>query len=144
MARSKRRFSLDDSDDDIDLTPMIDIVFLLIAFFMVVAKLIDDTKVDIIVPYADQSKIAEKGEEQPTRITMTVDANGKSYFGPNPLNDPKDLTPLIKSTLRAKGENIVMFVRADAKTPHKYVRDVLKAIAEGGVFDVKFAAYENK
>ena len=140
MPSKRKSFKADDSDDDFDLTPMIDIVFLLIAFFMVVAKLIDDSKVEIAVPFADQSKISK---ESPHRMTMTVDASGKAYWGAEKLGTPADLTRFVKSALRAKGEHLEIYVRADARTPFKHVRDVMKAIAEGGVFDVKFAAYEN-
>lgn len=128
-------------DEQYDLTPMIDIVFLLIAFFMVVAKLIDDTKIDIDVPIADQSKI---NKEQLNRVTVSVPADGSVYWASQKLGSPEEVTRFIEEARRAKGEQIEVYLRADSNTAHKHVRDVMKAVALGGVFDVKFAAYENR
>lgn len=138
---AEKGFKMDDSDDEVDLTPMIDIVFLLIAFFMVVAKMIDDTKIEIAVPIADQSKIPD---ESPHRVTISVPANGDVYWGAEKLNNVEEVINFVKSAHQAKGDALEVYVRADANTPHKFVRDVMKSIAEAGVFNVKFAAFENK
>lgn len=139
---ARKRYSTESGDEDYDLTPMIDIVFLLIAFFMVVAKMIDDTKIDIKIPIADQSMIPEKS---PHRVTISIPAGGEEvYWGPQKMGDPTEITPLVKSYYEAKGDLLEVYVRADANTPHRAVRDVMKAVAEAGVFNVKFAAFENK
>lgn len=139
MARKK--FQLDTGDEDYDLTPMIDIVFLLIAFFMVVAKMIDDENIDLKLPIADQASIPE---DSPHRSTINVTASGDIYWGSELVNTPQEVTRLVTSARQAKGAELELYLRGDVNTPHRHIQSVMKAIAEGGVYQVKFGAFEKQ
>lgn len=129
---------LDQSSDMPDLTPMIDIVFLLIVFFMTVANMQVQERVPIEVPIAENSTIPE---ERLTRVTVTLTNDGSVFYGPQ-LITMDDLGGFIERD-KAGVSRLKVSVRADARVPFKFVRDVFAAAAEAGVPDVIFAAYQS-
>ncbi len=67
------------------LTPLIDIVFLLVIFFMLTSHFVRNKVIDINLPRADGQAI----DEVPERITLTIDENGHILTdeGPLPLQE---------------------------------------------------------
>lgn len=126
------------ADEQFDLTPMIDIVFLLIVFFMTVANILTAEKKPVEIPVAENSSIPE---EAGSRQTLTVLADGTTFAGLREVS-LQELTALVREgneTIR----DYRVFLRADANTPHHLVRDVMKACADGGSFDIIFAVYQS-
>lgn len=128
----------EETSDLPDLTPMIDIVFLLIVFFMTVANMQVRELVPIKVPLAENAVIPE---ERGVRITITVKADGSLFFGARPVVI-EELAGYIAQSKNA-GQGVKLNVRADAKVPFKQVREVFAAAAEGGVPDVVFATHQS-
>ena len=130
--------AIEDTIDLPDLTPMIDIVFLLIVFFMTVAKMQVQQMVPISVPIAEAATIPE---DRSARMTVTLKDDGSVYFGPQAVVI-EDLSALI-----AQGSSsqlgVKVYVRADAMVPFKEVRKVFAAAAEGGVPNVVFATFQS-
>ncbi len=129
---------IEETSDLPDLTPMIDIVFLLIVFFMTVANMQVQQMVPISVPIAEQATIPD---DRSGRITVTLKDDGSVFYGPQPvfLEDLSDLIAQSKVTT----PNLKVYVRADAKVPFKEVRKVFGAAAAGGVPNVVFAAFQS-
>ena len=123
-------------DEEFDLTPMIDVVFLLIIFFMVVAAQITE-KVPVDVPVADMSKVPE---DTSRRMQISVTTDGTPYLGLQPV-EIEELTASIRSA-NAAIEGFKVYLRADADVPHEYVRDVMQACADAGVFNIVFATFQ--
>ncbi|GHB99244.1 ExbD/TolR family protein [Cerasicoccus arenae] len=125
-------------DQDFDITPMIDVVFLLIVFFMVVAAEITQ-KIEVELPEADKSIVPE---ELGRRMEVSINEAGDVYVGMIPV----DMSEL-GDRVRIGNSEIVgfkVFVRADSRVPHKFVNDVMKTCAENGVLDVIFATFQQK
>lgn len=130
--------SQEDSTDLPDLTPMIDIVFLLIVFFMTVANMQVQQRVPIAVPIAEAASLPE---DRGNRIVVTVKEDGSVFYGARAvLMD--DLAPLIAES-KGSAPGAKVYVRADAKVPFKEVRQVFAAAAEGGVPNVVFATFQS-
>ena len=127
-----------ETDQTPDLTPMIDIVFLLIVFFMTVAHIQSEQLVPIDVPIADEAVIPE---ERGLRATVTIDAEGALFLGGTEVSRDE----LVGSLARSKEENprIAVQLRADARVPFREVRRVLDACAAGGIPNVIFANYQS-
>jgi biopolymer transport protein ExbD len=130
--------AIEDTIDLPDLTPMIDVVFLLIVFFMTVAKMQVQQMVPISVPIADAATIPEN---RGARLTVTLKEDGSIYFGPQSVV-LKDLPALIAQGNASQSAGKV-YVRADAMVPFKEVRKVFAAAAEAGVPNVVFASFQS-
>tara|TARA_B110000305_G_C19158431_1_gene501409 strand:- start:54 stop:461 length:408 start_codon:yes stop_codon:yes gene_type:complete len=122
-------------DENFDMTPMIDVVFLLIAFFMIVTTLIQNDTIELDLSKAGKGTVPDntKGRE-----FVAVDADGVAYLGATPMTEAADLIPYI-----TEGNNTIkgykVYLRADRNAPHKDVRAVMTAVAAGGVADIIFA-----
>lgn len=128
----------DTDDQEYDLTPMIDIVFLLIVFFMTVANMISSEKLEIDMPVAIHSVIPE---EFGGRNTITVDRNGAIYAGVFPV-DLDGLEGILQQEINNNNE-VKVYLRADRFTEHQYINDVMEVCAAVGIYNVIFAAYQS-
>lgn len=128
----------EETSDLPDLTPMIDIVFLLIVFFMTVANMQVRELVPIQVPVAENAVIPE---ERGVRMTITIKSDGSLFFGARPVVIEELAGYIAQSKNAAPG--IKLNVRADANVPFKQVREVFAAAAAGGVPNVVFATHQS-
>ena len=113
------------ADVSINLTPLIDVVFLLLIFFMVSSRFSEFTQLTLTLPEAE-------GEVASTDVSLllTVDANGEMRL--NGRQVPSDAVGLEVAIQRQINGNSDMPVTlsADAMTPHHYVVTVLDVAAQ--------------
>lgn len=128
----------DDSNDAPDLTPMIDVVFLLIVFFLVVAQRMSEQYVEI--EKLAISKIAVIEEEPPPRtiISITHTEDGPQYYWGEANIYLKDISTHVKNNKEQK-----VFLRVDQRVTHGIVQEVLREIGEGEQVDVIFGVFQN-
>lgn len=127
-----------EEDGDIDLTPMIDIVFLLIVFFMTVASMITAEKHPIDMPVSLNSVLPEDFGE---RSTITIMRDGSLYAGVYPVT--LDDLPEVLAGEKERRANLKVYLRADRGTEHQFVSEVMQACASVGLSNVVFAAYQS-
>ena len=128
----------DDSDVAIDMSPMIDMVFLLLIFFIVAAAAVDmDKPKNIELPSASQSKVAE---DVSGRITVSVDSNEQLYIGAIPVT-MDELKERLTAELEAEPE-LRVFIRADENVPYRVNKELMIACAEIGAVNLIYAAFE--
>jgi biopolymer transport protein ExbD len=145
MATSKLRKSASSGEDDckLDMSPMIDMVFLLLMFFLVNATVIV-VKQDPAVrpPVAVNSRKAEEGNG---RIVVNVYKDGKfTTETKQPIDDEEAITELVKTEkekIDLLGYKAKLHLRGDKEAVFKYSRQVIRAAAKGGVDQVVFAVY---
>jgi len=131
------KWSIPDSDDEPDLTPMIDIVFLLIVFFMTVANVVTAQKKPIEVPVAESSGIPETQEN---REVVTVTSDGQVFLGLSEVT-LEELKAVVAEGVRTTAKYQVL-LRVDTATPFTHTRDVMSACAEVGAVDIIFATFQ--
>lgn len=134
----KPRIADAEDADIIDLTPMIDIVFLLIVFFMTVASMITAERIPLTMPVAPNSSIPEDFGK---RTTLTVMRDGSIYAGVYSVS-LNELPALLTRELEEKPD-IRVYLRADSAVEHQYVNDVMQACAAAGISNIVFAAYQS-
>lgn len=125
----------EETDPEFELTPMIDVVFLLIAFFMTLISFISSELVELELPEAEKATIPEEPGE---RQYISIDAGGQIYFGAQEITETALTTQL--SAMKAELPTLKVFLRADSNTPHRYVNRVMEATAKAGIFDLIFAS----
>lgn len=125
-----------ESNDAPDLTPMIDVVFLLIVFFMVVAQQLSEKYIEIKEhPVASNSKL---NETAPSRTIITIDETevGQKYYWGEREIDFAQVSTCVKENPEWK-----VFLRVHPKVTHAVVQDALKEIGKAGQADVVFATW---
>ena len=132
------KWELPDNDDEPDLTPMIDIVFLLIVFFMTVANVVTAQKKPIEVPVASNANVPETQEN---REVITVVPDGQVYLGTQAVSI-EDLKAIVTEGMRTIRDYQVL-LRVDSLTHFTHTRDVMTACAEVGAVDIIFATYQS-
>lgn len=128
----------DTENEQYDLTPMIDVVFLLIVFFMTVANMVTAEKREVDMPVAVHSVIPE---EFGGRNTVTVLRDGSLYAGVYPV-DLDSLEKILQREINSNPE-LKVYIRADSYTEHQYINDVMESCAALGIYNVIFAAYQS-
>jgi len=129
----------DANDEKVDMAPMIDMVFLLLIFFMVSSHLNQMERIEIDMPIAEHSKVPE---EMTNRRTISIDKDGKIFLGI--IEADLDSVRKIVTDEQKKIKDLKIYLRADRNIDHKYVREVMAECAAGGAAEILFAAYETE
>jgi biopolymer transport protein ExbD len=125
---------------DINLTPLIDVVFLLLIFFMVSTTFNDDARLRLTLPQAD-GQPAAAGELD--LLELVVDVSGRFYVDGREVlgSDAGTLRrALEEATAGADVTDRPVLIRADAETPHQAVMTALDALGQLGMQQIAFAA----
>ena len=117
-------------DPEISLTSLIDVVFLLLIFFMVSTTFERQAVLKVDLPKAENVTVAQ---DQPNSFELVIDQNGQYYLNDRQLVDGKPAT-LRAAFSEAAGEdrNIPVILRADAETPHHFVVTAMDVTAQLG------------
>src|SRR5258708_22672821 len=117
-------------NSNINVTPMVDVMLVLLIIFMVVTPMlqhgipVDMAKVDNPTPMAD----ADKDDA----LIVAVNRSGDVFFGSDKVA-PEQLTQKIKDKLATRTTNKTVFLRADARARYKAVADVVDNVRAAGV-----------
>lgn len=124
-----------DEPPALNLTSLIDVLFLLIIFFMVGTKFSQDERaLDVSVPQVnDRGQLAEP---QPTR-QISVDRTGQIALD-GQMVTLADLTSRLATARRAQ-PGLSVVVRGDGAVPYQQMAEVLNACRQAGVRDVGMA-----
>jgi biopolymer transport protein ExbD len=117
-------------DPEISLTSLIDVVFLLLIFFMVSTTFEQAAVLKVDLPEASN---VSQPENQPDSFELVIDKNGQFYLNDRQLVDGRPET-LRAAFNEAAGENrdIPIILRADAETPHHFVVTAMDITAQLG------------
>jgi len=132
-----------DDDEDINMAPMIDMVFLLLIFFMVASHMIKIDKTPVELPQASSSIVPEKISDRTFITIRSSDTVGEEVeFFMNLKNTTIDDIKTKISESFLNNENTSICLRADKFVRHKHIKNIMQICAEIGVSDVIFAAFE--
>ncbi|MFW6093911.1 MAG: ExbD/TolR family protein [Pseudomonadota bacterium] len=135
MRRNVSRISRTDEESDINLTPMLDVVFIMLIFFIVTATFIKQTGIDPLRPEA------ESGEKKPTvSVLVAISPAGEIWIDDERVEE---------SAVRAKIEQLHaenpkggLVVQADRTAKYEKLSVVLNAARAAGVNQVAVSTEE--
>lgn len=134
----RRRRRVGHDEVGLQIAPMIDVTLLLLFFFMLAGKITKAEKMMAInVPVAATGKIPE---DEGKRDVVNIDAQGQFFSGSAPMS-AKDLTAHLKQRFKDYPP-LKLYVRADAGTPGKKIKEVMAIASEAGAIEVIFGVVQ--
>jgi biopolymer transport protein ExbD len=121
----------------VDMSPMIDMVFLLLIFFIVASQIIKVDKVPVEIPNAVYAKVPE---DETGRFIITVNPKGMLYIGVEEVTIDELKTRLVAEV--ELDSKIRIVIRADGIVKYHISEKIMEACAEAGANDLIFAAFE--
>jgi len=125
---------------DIDMTPMIDVVFQLIIFFIVTIKMEQDVNPDIVLANAKWGPVIK--EEDPRTMVVEVSQRGWISIHGAQLTRTKFLD-IMTGRLKRYGAFPVL-IRGDYRAKHEDIRAVMDICSQIGIWRINFAAIKEK
>ena len=143
-----------------NMTPMIDVTFQLIIFFMLINNIVSEEAVTLTVPKLWEPKVVELGEIKRVTVNIVPAENPEDRFdeGKDPLaidgsavtvkvglkdfgfNELDQVTESLKDAV-AQNEEVQVMLRADAGTKYKYVQEVMAKITQAKIKLVNLVAF---
>ena len=135
-----------ESEDKVDITPMIDVVFLLLVYFMFL-PLQQEADIGIRLPSTTPPDV--ENLDLPNEHIIDIFPNGLVLLNGAPMdsNDSRNMPRLatILTRLRMSSDRInvdtVVKIQADPDSPHQRSMDVLNACSKAEISKVSFTAY---
>ena len=123
-------------ETDVNITPLIDVVFLLLIFFMVSTTFERESELRIVLPEASEEQLQSRED----LILVSIDANERVHVGDQALADTKVAT-LSAALQERAGEvrDVPVVIRADAAVSHQAVIKVMDAARQSGLVTITFA-----
>ena len=136
--------ALNRQDDEfkMNLTPLLDVVFLLLVFFLVSTSFVKPEKmIDIALPSADQSGSAP---ERRQTVTVNVQEGGIIVIDGRIIMGQQDLRQTLRSRFEADPE-ATLVIRGDRRALHNDIVRVMNAAMAAGLQDVmSIAVFETE
>lgn len=122
---------------DINVTPMADIMIVLLIIFMVITPMLQKG-VDVKLPQAGNTK---DRKDEPKSIVVAIRKDSTTYLGSAKLESQAELLPQIKERLQDLPEGARMiYLKADDALPYSEVMKVMDLCREAGVEEVALIA----
>ena len=141
MARKRRKS--EDVQAEVPLSAMIDIVFLLIIFFVVTASVDKDVEDEAVhLAYAPHGKPIVK--KDPRSVTINVHQDGAIVIGLDQRLAIDQISNVLRTATSKWGKDTPIVVRGDARVQHYYINKVQDAITNTGLYKVRFLAIQSE
>lgn len=113
----------------IDLTPMLDVVFIMLIFFIVTATFIKETGVEVNRPEA-----TTWDEKKRASILIAVNSNNEIWIDKNRV-DPRGVRQAVERLL-TENPNGTVVIQSDSEASIELLVDITNAAREAGVLDI--------
>lgn len=125
---------------EVNITPLIDVVFLLLIFFMITTSFRHESPIRINPPESP----AEATVQKDNVIEVWIDKNGKYYVEKDPVKE--DLRSLRRAIRRiaVQRKDAPLLICADAETEHEYVVKAMNAATQVGFVKVSICTIKSE
>ena len=127
---------------DINVTPMVDVMLLLLIIFMVITPMLQHgASVDLV---KTRNPIAMQAADKEDAVLIAITRDGKVYLSPgNQRTTPEDLPQKVKDLLSSKLDK-TCYIKADARARYEKVEDVVDNLRAAGVDQIGLLTEQDK
>jgi biopolymer transport protein ExbD len=122
----------------VNMTPMIDVVFQLIIFFVCTAVM-DQQSIDESIRLAMSPHGAPVEQKDPREVNIDVDNRGRISIARNYMTE-QVLRVILRKVVQDHGQTTPVVIRGDRHTKHEDIKKVMDAATGAGLWKVKFSA----
>lgn len=134
--RSKSR-----DEVDLDMTPLIDVVFLLLIFFMVSTTFEHNSEINITLPSSSKDVTEKKSDA----VNISLDAEGNVYINGEIIrNDQLETIKIALSDALVGLKEPPIIINADSNATHQSVVKIMDVASQLGLFNITFATQKIK
>ena len=123
----------DDDESEVNLTPMLDVVFIMLIFFIVTASFVKEAGIDVNKPQAVTSQPKEQAN-----ILIAIDAEGNVWMDGRNV-DPRAVRAHIER-MHAENPQGTVVIQADRDSRNEVLVQVMDASRLAGVYEIALAA----
>ena len=126
-------FGADDDDPvlaDINVTPLVDVMLVLLIIFMIAAPMLHQG-VEVALPRAEATNLPMRVEDP---LVVSIDRDGNVYLQESRVA-AEDLVDRVSEQIKARGEESV-FLKGDREVPYGRIIEVLDILHRGGIVHV--------
>ncbi len=141
----------EEPEANVDMTPMIDCVFLLLIFFMIAATMSQvDMTPEVVLPVAPKSAVPEDLRDRGvvnivplgTPAGGGVTSEAQPFLIAGQLMDEPGLSQAIAERVRQE-PNLQVYLRVDRDAEYRTVKRAIRACANAGVFNIIFGTFQS-
>ncbi len=126
---------------DVDITPLMDVIFLLLVFFMVATTFHEETRaIDVTLPRAENPKIITMNEKV---LSITISSDDRFFLNEREI-EPRELRKELNAEVLATGFKHVL-IKGDREAKYQNIAAVIDALTalevEGMSFAVLYGAF---
>ena len=126
----------DEEDNEINLTPMLDVVFIMLIFFIVTASFIKEAGITVDRPDAPTSD-----KQDDAAILVAISQNDEIWIDKR-LTEPSTVRTVLEK-LRAENPKGSMVIQADKESTNEFLVIVMEAAKQAGISNVAIAANDD-
>ena len=134
--RKDKLFGGDEEENEINLTPMLDVVFIMLIFFIVTASFIKEAGIDVNRPDAPSAD-----SQDDAAILIAISANDEIWIDRRPT-EPNAVRGMIER-LHAENPTGSIVIQADEESTNEMLVVVMEAAKQAGVTNVAIAALKD-
>lgn len=128
--------TIEDEESTVDITPMLDVVFIMLIFFIVTATFIKEAGIDVDKPSAATAVVQEKAS-----ILVAIDADNNVWINRRQV-DLRSVRSIVER-LHAENPKGTLVIQADKESKNDTLVQVMDASRRAGVYDIALAANES-
>jgi biopolymer transport protein ExbD len=122
----------EEEESSVDITPMLDVVFIMLIFFIVTATFVKESGIDVDKPSAATAIVQEKAS-----ILVAIDANNEVWINRRQV-DLRSVRSIIER-LHAENPKGTVVIQADRESINDTLVQVMDASRRAGVYDIALA-----
>ena len=133
MRKHQAQLNVEDESDEINLTPMLDVVFIMLIFFIVTASFVKEAGIDVNRPDNQEQQVTQES----ANILVVISENNDIYIAGR-LIDPRAVRANIER-LHAENPEGSVVIQANPKSKNQLLVEVMDASRQAGVYAISLA-----